>query len=128
MRAVLGDAFARFGVAPRTETLTRNLQEDIWLACKLTPVVFRQGSDLVLKVLVPDNPSYYIVDNGQGRLPDGQSIRLLYYRTSDSAGSEVFARFHVPDNPISWQEEAVEELMRALRFHRSHAGRKFAAA
>jgi hypothetical protein len=111
----MGSAFAQ-------EQLLLNIQEDAWAVLRMTGYQVLRENDrghhgLVVELYDENHLGvFYTLDNGHDASPDGHGLRVRYTGLS---GPEIFTRYNLPGDMLSWQQKAVEPALVAIRDHRS---------
>lgn len=104
------------------EQVLRNICEDAWAVLRMTGwQVVRETSSgrhtVVIELMDADNLGVtYTLDNGDDCAPDGHGLRV---RFSGLSGPEIFSRYYLPGDTVSWQQKAVEPALEAIKAHRS---------
>lgn len=105
------------------EELFLNVFEDAWAVLRMTGYqVVRENErtglhHLVLELTDENEQSvFYTLDNGHNSAPDGHGLRVRYTGLS---GPEIFTRYNLPGDTLSWQQKAVEPALVAIAEHRS---------
>ena len=108
------------------EQLLRNVLEDAWAVLRMTGYqVVRETSEGRHTVVIELMDEYqlgvfYTLDNGDDCAPDGHGLRV---RFQGFLGPEIFSRYYLPGDTLSWQQKAVEPALVAIQAHRSGLSR-----
>jgi hypothetical protein len=103
------------------EQLLLNIQEDAWAVLRMTgtQVVREHGGRHHLVIELADEHDetvFYTLENGHNDAPDGHGLCVHYAGLS---GPEIFTRYDLPGDALSWQQKAVEPALVAIQQHRN---------
>jgi hypothetical protein len=104
------------------EAILLNIMEDAWAVLRMTGFqVIREDEqgrhNLVIELMDEHHLSvFYTLDNGHNASPDGRGLRVHYQGLT---GPEIFSRYNLPGDTLSWQQKAVEPALVAIQQHRS---------
>jgi hypothetical protein len=110
------------GSALAQEQLLLNIQEDAWAVLRMTGYQVLRENDrghhgLVIELSDENHLSvFYTLDNGHDTSPDGHGLRVRFQGLS---GPEIFTRYDLPGDALSWQQKAVEPALVAIQQHRN---------